>query len=256
MKHLFLTLAIIVTCSNLSLAQKRLSDYSFVVVPDKFEFLSNSNQYQLNDMTKYYLAKNGFNTFYFSELPSVDNCDGLWADVESITGFTRTKIMVVLKDCKGNEVYRGETGTSKQKDYKKSYQDALRKAFLCFKELDVKQAALVLRPKVSDATQKDASVVVAPRNSIAESKDNKGPVNQYNAYTYNTVAYLLKKAEGGYNVYDASGANLILKGVIQYSETGYRGMVFDANYQGHFLENNDLKLVDKDGVTITLIFQN
>ena len=54
MKHLFLTLVIIVTCSNLSLAQKRLSDYSFVVVPDEFEFLSKANQYQLNDMAKYF----------------------------------------------------------------------------------------------------------------------------------------------------------------------------------------------------------
>ena len=256
MKHLFLTLVIIVTCSNLSLAQKRLSDYSFVVVPDKFEFLSKANQYQLNDMTKYYLAKNGFNTYYFSELPSVDNCDGLWADVESTSGFTRTKMMVVLKDCKGNEVYRGETGASKQKDYKKSYQDALRKAFLCFNELDVKQDAIAVKPKVSAATQKDATVVVTSTNSTAQSKDSMGPVNQYNAYTYNTVAYLLKKVEGGYNVYDASRANLILKGVIQYSETGYRGMVFDANYQGYFLENNDLKLVDQAGVIITLIFQN
>ena len=143
MKHLFLTLVIIVTCSNLSLAQKRLSDYSFVVVPDEFEFLSKANQYQLNDMAKYYLTKNGFNTYYFSELPSVDNCDGLWADVESIAGFTRTKILVVLKDCKGIEVYRSEPGASKQKEYKKSYQDALRKAFLSFEELNVQQKAVV-----------------------------------------------------------------------------------------------------------------
>ena len=256
MKHLFLTLVIIVTCSNLSLAQKRLSDYSFVVVPDKFEFLSKANQYQLNDMTKYYLAKNGFNAFYFSELPSVDNCDGLWADVESTSGFTRTKMMVVLKDCKGNEVYRGEAGASKQKDYKKSYQDALRKAFLCFNELDVKQDAVAVRPKVSGSTQKDATVVVASTISTTQFKDGMGPVNQYNAYTYNTVAYLLKKVEGGYNMYDASGSNLILKGAIQYSETGYRGMVFDANYQGYFLENNDLKLVDEHGRSITLNFQN
>jgi len=33
-------------------------------------------------------------------------------------------------------------------------------------------------------------------------------------------------------------------------------MVFDANYQGYFLENNDLKLVDEDERSITLIFQN
>lgn len=244
MKHLFLTLVIIVTCSNLSLAQKTLSDYSFVVVPDEFEFLSKANQYQLNDMAKYYLTKNGFNTYYFSELPSVDNCDGLWADVESISGFTRTKILVILKDCKGIEVYRSQPGASKQKEYKKSYQDALRKAFLSFEELDVQQKAVVVRPI--------ASVVIAP----LESKSKKGPENKFNAYTYNAKSYLLKRVEGGYNVYDASGAELILKGTIEDSENGYRAMVFDANYQGYFLENNDLKLVDEDGRSITLIFQN
>ena len=244
MKHLFLTLVIIVTCSNLSLAQKRLSDYSFVVVPDEFEFLSKANQYQLNDMAKYYLTKNGFNTYYFSELPSVDNCDGLWADVESISGFTRTKILVILKDCKGIEVYRSQPGASKQKEYKKSYQDALRKAFLSFEELDVQQKAVVVRPI--------ASVVIAP----LESKSKKGPVNKFNAYTYNAKSYLLKRVEGGYNVYDASGADLILKGTIEDSENGYKAMIFDANYQGHFLENNDLKLVNEDGRSITLIFQN
>ena len=253
MKHLFLTLVIIVTCSNLSLAQKTLSDYSFVVVPDEFEFLSKANQYQLNDMAKYYLTKNGFNTYYFSELPSVDNCDGLWADVESIAGFTRTKILVVLKDCKGIEVYRSEPGASKQKEYKKSYQDALRKAFLSFEELDVQQKAVVVRPpSASDVSSQEASLVIAP----LESKSNRGPVNKFNAYTYDAKSYLLKKVEGGYSMYDASGADLILKGTIEDSENGYRVMVFDANYLGYFLENNDLKLVDEDGRFITLIFQN
>ena len=252
MKHLFLTLVIIVTCSNLSLAQKTLSDYSFVVVPDEFEFLSKANQYQLNDMAKYYLTKNGFNTYYFSELPSVDNCDGLWADVESISGFTRTKILVILKDCKGIEVYRSQPGASKQKEYKKSYQDALRKAFLSFEELNVQQKTVVVRPIASVVSSQEASVVIAP----LVSKSKKGPVNKFNAYTYNAKSYLLKRVEGGYNVYDASGADLILKGTIEDSENGYRAMVFDANYQGYFLENNDLKLVDEDERSITLIFQN
>jgi hypothetical protein len=252
MKHLFLTLAIIVTCSNLSLAQKSLSEYSFVVVPDKFEFLSKANQYQLNEMTKYYLSKNGFNSYYFSELPSVDNCDGLWADVESISGFTRTKITIVLKDCKGKEVYRGAPGASKQKEYKKSYQDALRKAFLGFNELSVKQKEIVVRPSVSNVLRQKTPAIVAPQ----ESKSNKGPSNKFNAYSYNSISYLLKKVEVGYNIYDASGADLILKGAIEYSENGFSGIIFGVNYQCQFLENNDLKLVDQDGTSITLIFQD
>ncbi len=254
MKHFFLTLAIIVTCFHVSLAQKSLSDYSFVVVPEKFEFLSKANQYQLNDMTKYYLAKNGFNTYYFSELPSVDNCDGLWADVASIVGFTRTKIMVVLKDCKGNEVFRGETGTSKQKEYKKSYQDALRNAFLCFKELGVKQKTVSVRTK--DIASLGQDVVTAPKSNIEESSSGMGPKNKFNAYTYKSIAYLLKKVEGGYNLYDASTSDLILKGTIGYTKTGYTGVVFDLNYQCSFLENQDLLLMGQDGVSITLVFQN
>ena len=254
MKHFFLTLAIIVTCFNVSLAQKSLSDYSFVVVPEKFEFLSKANQYQLNDMTKYYLAKNGFNTYYFSELPSVDNCDGLWADVASIVGFTRTKIVVFLKDCKGNEVFRGETGTSKQKEYKKSYQDALRNAFLCFKELGVKQKTVSVRTK--DIASPGQDVVTAPKSNIEESSSGMGPKNKFNAYTYKSIAYLLKKVEGGYNLYDASTSDLILKGTIGYTKTGYTGVVFDLNYQCSFLENQDLLLSGQNGVSIILVFQN
>ena len=115
---------------------------------------------------------------------------------------------------------------------------------MSFEELNVQQKAVVVRPI--------ASVVIAP----LESKSKKGPVNKFNAYTYNAKSYLLKRVEGGYNVYDASGAELILKGTIEDSENGYRAMVFDANYQGYFLENNDLKLVDEDERSITLIFQN
>jgi hypothetical protein len=33
-------------------------------------------------------------------------------------------------------------------------------------------------------------------------------------------------------------------------------MIFEVNYQCQFLENNDLKLVDQDGTSITLIFQD
>jgi hypothetical protein len=160
--------------------------------------------------------------------------------------------LVVLKDCKGIEVYRSQPGASKQKEYKKSYQDALRKAFLSFEELNVQQKTVVVRPIASVVSSQESSVVIAP----LVSKSKKGPVNKFNAYTYNAKSYLLKRVEGGYNVYDASGAELILKGTIEDSENGYRAMVFDANYQGYFLENNDLKLVDEDERSITLIFQN
>jgi hypothetical protein len=259
MKQFLLVLVVLVGLSNLGLAQKSLSDYSFVVVPDTFDFLSTDNQYQLNDMTKYYFDKNGFNAYYFNELPRVDNCDGLWADVESIAGFTRTKIIIVLKDCKGNEVYRGEEGASKQKDYRKSYQDALRNAFNTFETLNIRQVAGVVRKDITVKNNQEKMQVVKDKTKEEAVKASVPPQNKFNSYTHNAISYLLKKSNSGYDLYEESGnseSGLVLKGTILQSENGYNGILFETQYHCSFSENKDLLLVREDGISMRLLFQN
>jgi hypothetical protein len=259
MKQFLLVLAVLVSMLNVGLAQKSLSDYSFVVVPDTFDFLSTDNQYQLNDMTKYYFDKNGFNAYFFNELPRVDNCDGLWADVESIAGFTRTKIIVVLKDCKGNEVYRGEEGTSKQKDYRKSYQDALRNAFNTFEALNIRQVAGVVRKDITGKNNQEKMQVVEDNTKEETLKASVAPKNKFNSYTHNATSYLLKKSDSGYDLYQEYGnseSGLVFKGTILQSEKGYNGILFETQYQCFFSENKDLLLVSEDGISMRLLFQN
>jgi hypothetical protein len=103
------------------------------VVPEKFNFLKQNDQYSLNTLTKVLLQDKGF-TVYFdnAELPSEianNKCLALSADVLEKSGMFTTGLTLLLKDCKGNIVFKSKEGKSREKDYKVAYNIALRDAF-------------------------------------------------------------------------------------------------------------------------------
>ncbi|MEL6812753.1 MAG: hypothetical protein AAFP76_15600 [Bacteroidota bacterium] len=138
MKYL-LAFGLMVCSISEGISQKELSDYSFVVVPEKFDFVNEVDKYQLNSLTRFLFNKHGFNAYFDRELPDVRRCDGLYAQVEGKPGIIWTKVTVILNDCKGNEVYRSEIGKSKIKQYSKTYVAALRDAFLSIESLEISQ---------------------------------------------------------------------------------------------------------------------
>src|SRR5690606_22772405 len=115
-----------------------------VVVPERFEFLKTKDRYQINSMMKFYFEKSGFNAYLADSAPNANRCDGLYADLEELKALFGTKLQLVLKDCNDNEIYRGQEGRSKYKEYDKSYQDALRKAFVSLEAMRVHQKDVVL----------------------------------------------------------------------------------------------------------------
>lgn len=126
-------------CVNVAVGQTSINQYKYVIIPSQFNFLKEKDQYQLNTLTKLLLEKYGFTTFFDTEeLPAEiinSNCDKLYADVISSGNFIRTKLQLVLKDCRKNIVYQTEIGTSKEKEYKVAYTQALRAAFQSFDTL-------------------------------------------------------------------------------------------------------------------------
>jgi hypothetical protein len=62
----------------------------------------------------------------------------LWADLEPDDGMIFTKITLVITNCHGTEVARSKQGKSKQKDYKKAYQEAVRNALDGFQTSNLK----------------------------------------------------------------------------------------------------------------------
>lgn len=124
--------------SSLSFAQS-LNDYKYAMVPSRFDFLKERNQFMINTYTKMFMQKYGFETYLDTEeLPesfATNNCNKVFVDVISVGNFSQTKLKVILKDCKNNILFTSLEGKSKEKDLNKSYNQALREAFNSFATL-------------------------------------------------------------------------------------------------------------------------
>jgi hypothetical protein len=138
MKKVILLLWLI---SSVSFAQD-LNQYKYVSVPAKFYFLKEKNQYNLNLLSKMYMQQFGFETYFDTdEVPKdflENNCNKLYLDVLENNNMFSTKLTVVLKDCKGKVLFTSKEGENKEKDYKLSYNLALREALNSMKTIQYK----------------------------------------------------------------------------------------------------------------------
>lgn len=131
MKRYILILFLLFSFSAYS--QNAVNNYKYVVVPEKFSFLTQNDQYSLNSLTKALLEDKGF-TVYFDNngLPAEvanNKCRALSADVLNKSGMFTTSLTLLLKDCQGNIIFKSKEGKSREKEYKVAYKVALRDAF-------------------------------------------------------------------------------------------------------------------------------
>lgn len=131
MKKIFLLL--LLASSGFLSAQNSLNDYEYVIVPIKFDILSGENTYRLSTITKRNLIAAGFKVFYSNEqLPrefANDRCNLLYADLEKISSLLQTKLVLVLKDCQNNYIFKSEEGKSREKELAVAFPQALEKTF-------------------------------------------------------------------------------------------------------------------------------
>ena len=117
-KQILVLLLFVATLAN---AQKSINDYEYVIVPTKFSFLNEENQYRLNTMVKHNLVNMGFKAFYVNEqLPrelANDRCNKLYVEVEKVKSLLVTKVILVFRDCQNNIVYQSAEGKSREKEY-------------------------------------------------------------------------------------------------------------------------------------------
>jgi len=126
-----LVLSLLVFGGIISFAQNN-SGYDFVVLSDKFDFLSETNQYNLNELAKFLIAKKGFSAYFYTENKPIeyhiDPCKVLRMEITKEKFFLGTKIKVTIKDCNETIIAQSE-GVSKEKLHKTAYNYALREAF-------------------------------------------------------------------------------------------------------------------------------
>ena len=151
-------LLLLVTSVNFA---QDLNQYKYVLVPAKFSFLKEKNQYNLNLLSKMYMQQFGFETFFDTdEVPKdflENNCNKIYFDVLEDNNMFATKLTVVLKDCKGKVLFTSKEGINKEKEYKVSYNLALREAFNSMKSIQYKYAGdkLVEENKVVQETKNE-----------------------------------------------------------------------------------------------------
>lgn len=109
------------------------SSYKFVTLPTKFDFMKESNQYNLNELSKFLTNKKEVIAFFDTEEKSMDfnladPCDILKLNITKENAFLVIKLKITLTDCTGKVVAEG-LGSSREKDFKVAYNYALRGAF-------------------------------------------------------------------------------------------------------------------------------
>lgn len=114
-------------------SQNTINNYKYVVVPQRFDFLKNDNQYGLNTLTKALLEGVGFTAYMANEsIPAevaANRCGALKAEVVERKKFLTTVLTLLLKDCDGNVVYKSGEGKSTEKEWAAAYSEALQNAF-------------------------------------------------------------------------------------------------------------------------------
>lgn len=120
-------------------AQNTINNYRYVLVPEKFSFLKQENQYNLNALTKKLLEDKGFTVYYDNtDLPEEianNKCKALTLDILGKSTMFSTNLTLLLKDCKGSVLFKGKEGKSREKEYDISYTNALREAFTSLNDL-------------------------------------------------------------------------------------------------------------------------
>ncbi len=132
---------LVVLVSSLGFSQT-ISDYKYAIVPSKFTFLKEKDQYRLNTLTKLLMEKYGFVTFFDTDILPIEvaenNCNKVFVEVQNNGNMFMTKLTVILKDCKNTILFTSVEGKSREKEYQTSYNQALREAFNSFETLGYK----------------------------------------------------------------------------------------------------------------------
>jgi hypothetical protein len=172
MKTIFLTIIIACFISISAFSQISINNYKYVIVPKKFDFLKEQDQYQLNSLTKFLFNKYGFNAVMEgSEYPedlALNRCLALDAKVINKSSLFKTKLKIELKDCNDKVVHTTDFGESREKEYKIAYHEALREAFKRLATLNYKYVPNKNMTSISTATQAPAQKQVT--QEIAELK--------------------------------------------------------------------------------------
>jgi len=176
MKKQILTILTLTIFSFIVFAQKNINNYKYIIVPTAYSFLSEEDKYQLNSLTKFLFNKYGYTAYFANdELPqelSNNKCLALYTDVVEDKAMFKTKLRIDLKDCGGVLIMSSKIGETKEKEFAKAFNLALRDAFETFQTLEYKYvpSEVVASENVKSTQPEQKAEVKAAENLESETK--------------------------------------------------------------------------------------
>jgi len=268
---------------SINYAQNDLNGYKYVIIPKKYDSFKEDNKYQLNDLTKFLFEKYGFETLFEYEIHPDDlaknSCLAVTAKLNDNSKMFASKVNIELVDCYNKVVFTSVEGKSKEKDYKKSYQEALRRSFVTFEKLDYNfDSSLVVNSSVTASTSIPTVTpiaVSAPAVAVAVDKTVNQPVkietnvsSMVKSYKNEDISFFLIEQSNSLVAYVNSSKNDTYKkgekigtlkktsrpDVYRISWKNKEG-VFE-NTTGYFDEKGNLNVdIEKDGNVSAVVFE-
>ncbi len=231
-----LALFISILCSAAAYSQNTISNYKYVLVPERFDFSRENNQYGLNTTAKLLLEQKGFTVIMGNDqLPpavAANKCNALKAEVVERKSLFTTNLTLLLKDCQGNIVFKGKEGKSREKEFPVAYDFALKDAF----------ASLNAVPYKYDSTQEVATTPAITPSAPAPAKPEVADI---------TGTLYAQPIPNGYQLIDTSPKKVVT--LLKTSTEDYfiaqagatNGIVFKKNGDWFFEYYKDDKLVSQ-----------
>jgi len=224
MKACTLLLLTLLTVAGYS--QNTINNYKYVIVPERFSFSKEDNQYGLNVTTKLLLEQKGFEAFVGNkDLPqsvAANKCNALTAEVTQNSGMFVTRVTLLLKDCMGNVIFKSKEGKSREKEFPVAYDQALKDAFSTLNDLPYKYdgtvAAQPQQPAATPAAPAPTPVTTTPAPATTTVADITGTLYaqptptgyQLIDTTPKKVLVLLKTSMQDYYIAEAGTSNGIV----------------------------------------------
>lgn len=285
MKNKILPFLLLFFYISINFAQNDLNGYKYVIIPKKYDSFTEENKYQINSLTKFLFEKNGYTALFEYESYPDDlknnPCLAVTAKVNDNSKMLSTKVNVELIDCYNKVVFTSVEGKSKEKDYKKGYQEALRGAFITFEALEYSfDSSLVVNSNVAPSTSIPVETVkIIPTPALVAATDKTVAVNQpvkietkassmVKSYKNDNISFFLIEQNNSLIAYVNSSKNDTYKkgekigtlkktsrpDVYRISWKNKDG-VFE-NTTGYFDEKGNLNVdIEKDGNVSAIVFE-
>lgn len=101
----------------------------YLVLPKQFSFQRSENQYRINSLSKHLLIEQGFQVIWSDELEThstIQPKNIIKVDLENRSNLMVTKVKFIFKDALGKTIFTTKEGKSRQKDFTKAFNEAVK----------------------------------------------------------------------------------------------------------------------------------